>query len=87
MFQCIHRSGETEPDFLMIGTDSGDSNFDYVLRRVAHSARLQLVLVKKVKFMLPQPQTRRRLTSLFDRGVRFERNRLFKKNGEFLYMI
>ena len=77
----------------MIGIGSADDDFDYVLRRrVAHGGsaeRFELVAVKKFKFILPQAQLRerRRTSSLFDRGIRFERNRLFEKNSEFFICL
>ena len=78
------------PEVWMIGIDIADDDFDVVLERVAHSGtagRFQLVLKKKFKFILPQSQLqRRRLSSLFDRGMRFERNPLFEKNSEYFYM-
>ena len=69
----------------MIGIDSGDADFDYYLvQGFAHGSstrRLELVLVKKFKFVLLPLQQRRRTTSCFDRSARFDRNRLFQRNG------
>ena len=65
----------------MVGIDSGDADVDYVLQGVARASntrRLELVLVKKFKFVLPPLQLRRRTTSLFDRVAHFDRNRFFQ---------